>query len=396
MIDPTPDYEFVSEPIGELVLQYGSKDLIVWEPYIQRGEKVLFVAPPKTGKTTLIANVVSAMGEGGNLIGEIRPGNVVILTEERKDEWINRRETLNIGNNVFIILSHKLNGVDWPHTCSMLANEAVNRNAHLVIIDPFLNFNDLEDENSATQMIQACRGVQYIVDNTNAAVMVLGHCRKTGGNVIDSVRGSTASPAFFDTIFLMRSGRSGIGGQYQRIIQSVGRRDDLPNLESIELVDGRYEIASATSAQDHRCTISEILAQGDRPMTRPEIQTAWPSGKAKAPGVTHTKTILKAGIEAGDWTVIGTGKSGDPYRYVGRSQTSTCQGSATTDRHSENTPLEAQTEDKSVSHSLTLESGISDRHSEPPNQSCKTSGATPPSKSDRTDRHSQTTLEGAS
>lgn len=299
--------------ISDLKVTISDADMWVWEPYIERSEKVLFAAQPKCGKTTLITNVISAMADGGHLIGDIHPGKVLLLTEERIRQWMLRHKKLGLEDNLSIVTGADVRGLDFLQICNDLAYHAYELKAHLVIIDSYLRFNDATDENDSAQMQAAANTLNIITDNDGPAVMVIHHLRKSSGSHWLAVRGSNATPAAFDVLMALDYGT----GSTERILMSDGRRDDVPRPEEpkhIALVNGRYETRSQSQEAKHQLVVIRVLTEAASPITQPEILKAWPDGARKV-GKTSLKNIMKAGVADRDFTVTGKGVSGNPFRY---------------------------------------------------------------------------------
>lgn len=298
--------------ISDLKVTISDADMWVWEPYIERSEKVLFAAQPKCGKTTLITNVIAAMADGGHLIGDIHPGKVLLLTEERIRQWMLRHKKLGLEDNLSIVTGADVRGLNFLQICNDLAYHAYELKAHLVIIDSYLRFNDATDENDSAQMQAAADTLNIITDNDGPAVMVIHHLRKSSGSHWLSVRGSNATPAAFDVLMALDYGT----GSTERILMSDGRRDDVPRPEEpkyIALVNGRYETRSRSRETIHQLVVVGILTDAS-PMTQAAILKAWPKGERKT-GRSTLQEIMKAGVADGVFSVTGKGVSGNPYRY---------------------------------------------------------------------------------
>ncbi len=373
--------EHYGTKLEDLMIQSGDEDKWVLDPYIQRGEKVMLTSVAKCGKTTWVANVMRGMKNGGHLIGKIHKGTVVILSEERKAEWIDRTKKLDLSGYVSIYLREDVWNLSWPEICCRLGQEAKRVDASLVIVDSFLKFNGVQDENDAPQMQRAVDALDLITENCDAAVLVLHHSRKRGGRDGTEIRGSGAIAGAFDVLMnLQYYGKS--SSDNRRELYSVGRRDDLRLREIITLVDGLYEgaVPESAAAAKHR-VIYGILAKANEPMTRDEILESWPSDPP--PGKTQLKSALEEGVTAGSWTATD-GKRGKPSRYtVGPNP---LRGWEPPDRIENQPRSEPKNEENKVGHPRSLRDGVPDRIDADLSDGGPGNGRASEIPSDRTDR----------
>src|SRR5438046_10696915 len=92
------DVDFASPTSDEFGLD-GAADLEwVWDGYVGSGQVTLLTSQWKCGKTTLLSVLLARMAAGGTLAGRaVRPGSVVVLSEEAKALWAGRAQRLGIG-----------------------------------------------------------------------------------------------------------------------------------------------------------------------------------------------------------------------------------------------------------------------------------------------------------
>jgi hypothetical protein len=89
-------------PISFLSTIAASKVEWIWEGYIAERGITLFTALWKSGKTTLLAWMLRAMGEGKAMFcGQpLRACKVLIVTQEHPTLWNRRREELGLTDDV--------------------------------------------------------------------------------------------------------------------------------------------------------------------------------------------------------------------------------------------------------------------------------------------------------
>jgi hypothetical protein len=144
------------------------------------------------------------------------------------------------------------------------------------------------------------------------AVLINRHERKSGGEVGDSGRGSSAFAGAVDIVLSLRRGE-GNTSPTVRVIRALSRFDETPAELVIDYVDGGYRALG--SEQD-------VKAQE----AREKILAALPTAEGEAipfkdllEAVKVPRTTAQPAIDGflGDGTVqrTGAGKWGDPYRY---------------------------------------------------------------------------------
>src|SRR3954470_1859481 len=70
----------------------------VWDGYLARGDVALLTGVWKTGKTTLLAGLLHALGGGGAFLGRAcAAGAAVVVSEESEDHWADRRAAIPVG-----------------------------------------------------------------------------------------------------------------------------------------------------------------------------------------------------------------------------------------------------------------------------------------------------------
>jgi hypothetical protein len=91
-------------PISELDTDTTTATEWLWDGYVAKGHLTDFYALWKSGKTTLLAALLQRMEHGGELAGRtVRPGKALVVTEEPRGKWLERREALDLGDHVHII-----------------------------------------------------------------------------------------------------------------------------------------------------------------------------------------------------------------------------------------------------------------------------------------------------
>jgi hypothetical protein len=146
------------------------------------------------------------------------------------------------------------------------------------------------------------------------AVIITRHERKSGGDVGDSGRGSSAYSGAVDTIVSIRRPQGDAQtGTNVRVLQSLSRFDEVPETLVIELTAGGYVVLGDSAAYAHDQAIEKLRAA--LPATEDQAKTG--DKLAEATGVTRalTYSVLKELIAGGEAERRGKGKRSDPYLF---------------------------------------------------------------------------------
>ena len=121
-------------------------------------------------------------------------------------------------------------------------------NAGLLVVDTLSTWARLggDDENSSGKAAEAMAPLQ-LAAATGIAVLVLRHDRKSGGDVGDSARGSSAFGGAVDIILALRRGE-GNSRPTIRALHGLSRFDETPATLMIELTDSGYVALGSQTA----------------------------------------------------------------------------------------------------------------------------------------------------
>jgi DNA-binding transcriptional ArsR family regulator len=285
----------------------------LWDGFLAKGHLTDFYALWKAGKTTLLAALLQRMEHGGELAGRVvRPGKALVVTEEPKAKWVERREALALGDHVHIIsrpFPKRPNHAEWHTFTSHITRLVVDHGYDLVVFDALPNLWPVRDENDASETVTALLPLQAIA-TAGCAVLFVRHPRKSDGSQATAGRGSGAIAGFVDIIIEMRRYDSEEQQDTRRVLSVYSR------YEPFEMVirwagAGQYETLgtpAAYSAEAQRQRLLEALAEQDG------ATTADLARAVELPYATVSKRLgeLEA---AGQVVRAGTGKRGDPYRW---------------------------------------------------------------------------------
>jgi hypothetical protein len=293
----------------------------LWRGYLARGSITLLTSLWKAGKSTLLAHLVDAMGQGEDLAGlTVTQGGVLVVSEESAALWATRRDKLGIGDHALFYVRPFLGRPDartWAAFLRHLAQLVRQRELALICFDTLAALSPCDDENDAAKMLAALTPL-HLLTEAGAAVLLSHHPRKGDASEGQASRGSGALPGFVDVILEMRRAKAGRDTR-QRELTAYSRFDDTPRELVIELAeDGSgYRSLGCPSQADRQSrwqTIRDLLPSEAPGKTAEELLATWPDGLAK-PGKRTVEQDLQHGAETGRWSMSGTGKRGTPYRF---------------------------------------------------------------------------------
>src|SRR5262249_20647978 len=100
----------------------------------------------------------------------------------------------------------------------------------LVVLDTLAHFWDVDDENDNAKVLRAMKPLLQFARDSEAALLLIHHDRKTGGQGGRSIRGGRAGLGGGDQALLLEE-----ADKDRRILRSVGRYPETPRKLVIEL-----------------------------------------------------------------------------------------------------------------------------------------------------------------
>jgi hypothetical protein len=179
------------------------------KPYVAVGAVTELDGKPKlSGKTTFATHLAAAAVSGVPFLGEptSRTG-VVYLTEQSEATFraAMRRSGL-IGQEQFVFLCHRDTlGWTWPEVAQAAVEKCKGLGVRLLVVDTVGQFAGLtgDSENNAGDALAAMAPLQRAAGE-GLAVVAIRHERKSGGEVGDSGRGSSAFVGAADVVISLR------------------------------------------------------------------------------------------------------------------------------------------------------------------------------------------------
>jgi replicative DNA helicase len=280
----------------------------VLDEYLYPGSLILFGGKPKTGKSTLVYELVVKVAQGLPFIGRrTRQGAVLILALEEHPRDIRFRLNQLGGaslENLYICPGPLPYSAD---TFRRLHTFIMEHQIRLLIIDSLSTFWTVTDENDAAQVTHALKPLLALARETGACVLLIHHNRKSEGQFGDDIRGSGAISGMVDLVVTIHRHEV----PTQRVLRAVGRSNDTPAELIIELTDEGYRAIGDPSTATRQAKRARVLAALTRtPQLPKDISLA-----AKVGGQATRKFLndLMASHEA---VRTGAGTKSDPFRYA--------------------------------------------------------------------------------
>lgn len=256
----------------------------IWENAIAKGHTTILSALFKSGKSTLLRCLLRAMANNEEFIGlPTKTSKVLIITEESKNEWIEKRESFELpeDENIWIWSRPyftKLKYKEWVDFVTKdILNFCLEHEIDMVVFDTVSTFWAVTQENDSMDMEQNLKPF-IVLTEKNMAVFLLQQDNKQGGGFGKSVRGSTALPGFADEIITFSRPQGDVKTR-RREIDFFGR---LYNSEDKLVItfkeDNTYDPGLEKwrySKTERLRIVIEILTQADSPLSNKEIRDHW-------------------------------------------------------------------------------------------------------------------------
>ena len=304
-------------------------DSVEWlvRGYVAQGGLTLLSAKVKMGKTTLATRLVEAVLEGKPFIGEsTKYTPIVYLTEQPRVSFNVALQRANLTAKDDLRLLHFTDtlGTAWASVAAAAGEECERLGSNLLIVDTLAQFAGLvgDEENNSGAQLEAIRPLQVIAGQ-GVGVLILSHDRKSGGEVGDATRGSSALPGAVDIVLSLRR-PDGNSRKSLRVVQSLSRFSETPEELVIELTDQGYialgEKADVALQEAREAILFALPTSEADGITIDEILETVKVMRSTA------QRALKELVTGGRIQKVGAGKKKNAFRYFAleRDSTQTC------------------------------------------------------------------------
>ena len=299
----------------------GSRIEWLWDGYLARGQITLLTSLWKSGKTTLLAELLRALGPGEPFLGRATvAGSALVLTEELLIHW-SARHAAKPFPNTLAFAKHTNERPATRHDWIAFFGKMGTKPPDLFVIDPLANVLPTHAECSTPAALDFLRELRTFAMRGGSAVLLLHHPSKAltpDGPAGRGARGVGVWSSFADILLELKHYSPRERDHTRRTIVGRSRYPETPR----RLCYARDETTGQMTAFDpvadaHRDilqVVHTLLTQFSRRLTVSEMIESWPEdADPVARSVLYEALKLAAG--RGELKREGSGGSGEPYRY---------------------------------------------------------------------------------
>jgi hypothetical protein len=284
--------------------------------FVAAGVITLLVGKVKAaGKTTFLTHLAHAVVGGSPFLGSgTSRGPIVYLTEQSDPTFRSALGRAGLGGseNLLILTWSQVSRQPWPDVVRAAVTECKRIGAVLLIVDTIGQFTGLvgDAENNAGDALGAMQPLMQAAAE-GLGVLVSQHERKSGGDVEDSGRGSSAFAGAADIVLNIRR-RPGNGNANLRVLRALSRFEETPPEVTVEFTTKGYVLRdSQTMALDD----AENAIMRIAPDSEGRAETVAQLCQAADIKRTTGQEVLTKLVEQGRILRAGSGRRGAPYKY---------------------------------------------------------------------------------
>ncbi|OGY23839.1 MAG: hypothetical protein A2172_05395 [Candidatus Woykebacteria bacterium RBG_13_40_15] len=215
----------------------------IWEGFIAKGHITLLSALWKSGKTTLVAELLKAIQEAKPLAGQTtKKVRTLIVTEESKNMWYRRKEDHDLTLDIWIVprpVNRRLSYIEWVKFINEVLDFAKNEGIELVVLDTISTFWSVTNENDASDVGAALLPLTSVTEE-GMGVLMVHHFRKSGGEEGTAARGSGALGSYVDILVDFSRMDKEDPKSTKRVIKTYSRFDETPIEVVLEYLNDEY------------------------------------------------------------------------------------------------------------------------------------------------------------
>ena len=267
------------------------------------------------GKTTFFTHLAKAVIGGSPFLGSrTSKGPVIYLTEQSDATFrvaLGRAGLLG-SKDLRMLTWTEISGLEWAEVVRISLTECKRIGAVLLVVDTIGQFTGLvgEAENNAGDALRAMQPLQQAAAE-GLGILVSQHERKSGGEVEDSGRGSSAFAGAADIVLNIRR-RPGNGNTNLRVLRALSRFGETPLEVTVELTQNGYVLRdSETIALDDAAEAILKVVPGSERSARTSSELCQASGVKRTVG----QAALNRLIQQEKIQRKGSGHKGDAFRF---------------------------------------------------------------------------------
>jgi hypothetical protein len=274
-----------------------------------------------SGKTQLLLALAYAVLHHQPFLGQPTTYTPVVYLTEQSGPSFRRsleRSGLEPEDAFTLLCWADTRGWLWPQIVEGALAKVDELGSHLLIVDTLPQFSGVrgDDENRSGAALEVMEPLQAAMVRP-LGIMISRHDRKSGGEVGDSGRGSSAYTGAADIMIHLTRPDAKPGNDRQRVLTTTGRfPEETPEQLLIELTTDRpqhYRVLGDPEEIKTRNLRADLLAclpiTEDEAVTQKEmklmIQGDWAKIAHELNRLVHEGVVMR----------IGRGVTGDPFRY---------------------------------------------------------------------------------
>lgn len=309
-VDPVPNL-FITA--AELNAETPEKTSWIVGDLLAPGSSTLLMAKLKFGKSTFTHYMLRAVLEGRTFLGrKTQKGPVVYLTEMPQTDLLAELKMANLlaRSDLHILLYHRALKLLWTEAVDAAITLAKKVGALVLVVDTFSKWSRIKDENSSSETLACFTPIDRALAE-GLAVWIESHERKSGGDIVDAGRGSSALGGAASIIVNLRKPEGKHPASY-RSMEVVGRHGIFTNI--LNWTEEEYVLLGTKSA------VAQDLASGQLRAKMPTSEKEALSLKEllkKTDGVSRTtaQRVLQEWVQHGIAVRVGTSTKKDPFRF---------------------------------------------------------------------------------
>ena len=272
-----------------------------------------------SGKTTFITHMLDAVIKGQEFIGlATRKAKVLYLTEQGNNfaNALEKSGLVDAADALRIVQYRDLEGINsrWNNLINAATKVCIRDGFEVLVVDTFAGLSGLRgtEENNVGDILEKMAPLKVAAQKHGLAVIVARHAGKDGKG-----RGSPMFEAEVDIVLTL--GRpEGKHKETARVLEGIGRHDDIPGRTTIELTESGYvSLGSDNKVEFNRAVkaIRGVLPHNPNDaMSENDILDAVAAQDiSKTTAQRARKWLMKQ--EGNPIERIGEGKKNDPFRY---------------------------------------------------------------------------------
>jgi hypothetical protein len=265
----------------------------LWHGYLAAGQLTLLTSLWKSGKTTLLAVLLSRMKEGSEaepgtpqqLLGlPVQPAKVLVLSEEDTDLWRMRQHRFAFGKGIALIsrpFDGKATDSDWRSLIGQSAKILGTEGARLLVIDTVVSLMPAGVETNADCMVRALAPLRRLAEQ-GVAVWLMHHPHKGKSRAGQWSRGTGALPGHVDIALEMHAFRADDPHDRRRFLLGLSRYEQTPRRLLIEWMPdvADYRVLAEPLEEEFErgwSAIQQVLSGFEDPQPAAQILRAWPA-----------------------------------------------------------------------------------------------------------------------